>query len=264
MLLFSVSEIMQLLTEYRIIDKWLENTARQTRRGMEMEQLKEMLKTEFAVVFQDEEILREAFTHSSYVNEHRHEKLKHNERLEFLGDAVLEIVISTFLFHHYKDWPEGRLTRLRAQIVCEPSLAAFAKECGFDQYIRMGKGEENMNGRQRPALLCDLFESFIGGVYLDQGLSAAKDFIHQVIIPKIKEDAFSHATDYKTLLQEELQKNGDISIEYLVISEKGPSHAKEFAVEVRANGELIGQGTGSSKKVAEQDAARMALKKILK
>lgn len=229
-----------------------------------MHNLKEMLKKEFGLVFQDESLLQEAFTHSSYVNEHRQQKLKHNERLEFLGDAVLEIVVSEFLFHHYAEWPEGRLTRLRAQIVCEPSLAAFAKECSFDHHVRLGKGEENMNGRQRPALLCDLFEAVIGAVFLDQGLDAAKGFIHQVIIPKIKEDAFSHATDYKTLLQEELQKNGDILIEYRILSEKGPSHAKEFEVEVRANGSLIGNGRGNSKKVAEQDAARMALKDILK
>lgn len=229
-----------------------------------MERLKEMLKKEYGLVFREGSLLEEAFTHSSYVNEHRQQKLKHNERLEFLGDAVLEIVVSEFLFHHYAEWPEGRLTRLRAQIVCEPSLAAFAKECGFDRYIRLGKGEENMNGRQRPALLCDLFEAFIGAVFLDQGLGTAKNFIHQVIIPKIKEDAFSHATDYKTLLQEELQKNGDISIEYAILSERGPSHAKEFEVEVRANGQAIGQGKGNSKKVAEQDAARIALKAILK
>lgn len=227
-----------------------------------MKELSKMIQQKFGVVFNNEALLREAFTHSSYVNEHRQENLKNNERLEFLGDAVLEIIVSDYLFHHYENWQEGRLTRLRAQIVCEPSLAAFAKECGFDQYIRLGKGEENTNGRKRPALLCDLFEAFIGAVYLDKGFDEARNFIQKVVFPKIKEDAFSHAMDYKTLLQEELQKNGDVAIRYIILTEEGPSHAKLFEVEVQADGNVLGKGMGSSKKVAEQNAAKMALKNI--
>lgn len=226
-----------------------------------MEDLKKMIKEKFGIIFRNENLLCEAFTHSSYVNEHRQKDLKNNERLEFLGDAVLEIVVSDYLFHFYHDWQEGRLTRLRAQIVCEPSLAEFAKKCEFDQYVRLGKGEENMNGRKRPALLCDLFESFIGAVYLDQGIEEARRFIMQIVMPKIKEDAFSHAMDYKTLLQEDLQKNGDIAIRYVTITDEGPSHAKHFEVEVRANDKVMGNGVGNSKKVAEQNAAKMALQK---
>ena len=229
-----------------------------------MEDLKNMIQTQFNVSFRHDSLLEEAFTHSSYVNEHRQLQLKHNERVEYLGDAVLEVVVSEFLFHHYPEWNEGKLTRLRAQIVCEPSLAAFAKECSFDQFIRLGKGEERMNGRKRPALLCDLFEAFIGALFLDQGMPAAKDFIYRVVLSKIKEDAFSHAMDYKTLLQEELQKDGDIQIKYQTVLEEGPSHAKHFEVVVFVNGDVLGRGSGTSKKSAEQNAAQMALNKSLK
>ncbi|UJF14930.1 ribonuclease III [Jeotgalibaca sp. MA1X17-3] len=229
-----------------------------------MKELEKMVKEKYGITFQNKELLWEAFTHSSYVNEHRQKNWKNNERLEFLGDAVLEIVVSDYLFHYYHEWQEGRLTRLRAQIVCEPSLAEFAKKCEFDQYIRLGKGEENMNGRNRPALLCDLFEAFIGAVYLDQGIEEARRFIMKIVMPKIKEDAFSHAMDYKTLLQEELQKNGDIAIRYITLTEEGPSHAKHFEVEVRADNQVMGTGVGSSKKAAEQSAAKMALQKRVK
>lgn len=226
--------------------------------GYRMKELIKMIEDEFGIQFKNEMLLVEAFTHSSYVNEHRHQRMKHNERLEFLGDAVLEIAVSEFLFHHYSNWPEGKLTRLRAQIVCEPSLAHFAHECRFDNYIRLGKGEENMNGRKRPALLCDLFEAFIGALFLDQGMNAAQKFIKQVVLDSIKEDAFSHAMDFKTLLQEELQKNGDISIKYVLLLEDGPSHAKRFEVAVEADGKELGKGAGTSKKAAEQAAARVA------
>ncbi|MGP6138722.1 MULTISPECIES: ribonuclease III [unclassified Jeotgalibaca] len=229
-----------------------------------MNDLIQLIKDEYGIRFNDEMLLQEAFTHSSYVNEHRHQKMKHNERLEFLGDAVLEIVVSEFLFHYYSSWSEGKLTRLRAQIVCEPSLAQFANDCHFDKHIRLGKGEENMNGRKRPALLCDLFEAFIGALFLDQGMTAAKKFIKQVVLDSIKEDAFSHAMDYKTLLQEELQKNGDILIKYALLLEDGPSHAKRFEVAVQANGKVLGQGSGTSKKSAEQAAARVAYQKLTK
>ncbi|MDE1548033.1 ribonuclease III [Jeotgalibaca caeni] len=229
-----------------------------------MQELTKMIQKDYGIIFKDASILSEAFTHSSYVNEHRLMNLKHNERVEFLGDAVLEIIVSEFLFYHYPDWNEGKLTRLRAQLVCEPSLASFAKECRFDQHIRLGKGEENMNGRQRPALLCDLFEAFVGAVFLDQGMEAAKQFIHQVVLSKIKEDAFSHAMDYKTLLQEELQKNGDIKIKYVLLVEEGPSHSKRFEVAVQVDDKTLGTGVGTSKKLAEQSAAKEALQDVLR
>jgi len=227
-----------------------------------MERIADNIAKEFNISFHNKNLLHEAFTHSSYVNEHRHLALQDNERLEFLGDAVLEVVISDYLFHTYQNWHEGKMTRLRAQIVCEPSLSSFAQECRFDQYIRLGKGEENMGGRQRPALLCDVFESFIGAVYLDQGIDAARAFINQVMITKLKEDAFSHVMDYKTSLQEVLQKNGDIDIQYVILNEEGPAHSRKFVVEVKAFGKVLGTGQGQSKKVAEQNAAKNALESL--
>ncbi|MEG2709284.1 MAG: ribonuclease III, partial [Vagococcus sp.] len=145
-----------------------------------IEALTKELKETYQVVFKDISLLEQAFTHSSYVNEHRHLELTDNERLEFLGDAVLELIISEYLYHHFQDLPEGKLTKLRATIVCEDSLAKFAKECGFDAHIRLGKGEENSNGRNRSSLLCDLFEAFLGALFIDQGSQKANDFIYQV------------------------------------------------------------------------------------
>ena len=217
------------------------------------------LKDKFGITFQNLSYLEEAFTHSSYVNEHRDCHIQDNERIEFLGDAVLELTVSRYLFDHYPDLPEGKLTRLRATIVCEASLSQFAKEYGFDTYIRLGRGEERMNGRNRPALLCDLFESFIGALYLDQGIEAVLDFLRQTIFPKIATGAFSHVMDHKTNLQEWLQQNGEIVIEYNLLDEVGPAHEKEFIVEVSAEGKVLGKGQGKTKKAAEQAAAENAL-----
>ncbi|QIL46165.1 ribonuclease III [Vagococcus coleopterorum] len=227
-----------------------------------LEELAVLVKEKFQVVFKNQTLLEQAFTHSSYVNEHRYLELTDNERLEFLGDAVLELLISQYLYAEFPELPEGKLTKMRAAIVREDSLSKFAKECGFDQYIRLGKGEENSNGRKRPALLCDLFESFLGALYLDQGFDAADNFIHQVIVPKIESGAFSHEMDHKTALQEILQRNGDVAINYQLVSEEGPAHEREFFVEVSVSGDVIGTGTGKSKKNAEQAAAAAAIKKI--
>ena len=217
------------------------------------------LKDKFGITFRNLSYLEEAFTHSSYVNEHRNLKLKDNERIEFLGDAVLELTVSRFLYELYPNVPEGKLTRLRATIVCEASFSQFAKEYEFDQFIRLGKGEERMNGRKRPALLCDLFESFVGALYLDQGLDGVLFFLEQTIFPKIKSGAFSHVMDHKTNLQEFLQQKGEIEIEYNLVDEIGPAHQKAFVVEVLAEGQLLGQGQGKTKKAAEQVAAENAL-----
>ncbi|WEG73153.1 ribonuclease III [Vagococcus intermedius] len=223
------------------------------------EQLLQLIKKRFQVEFKDTTLLEDAFTHSSYVNEHRYLELTDNERLEFLGDAVLELIISEYLYGKFTDLPEGKLTKMRAAIVCEDSLAKFAKACQFDHYIRLGKGEENSNGRQRPALLCDLFESFLGALYLDQGLVAAEKFVAQVIFPKIESGAFSHEMDHKTALQEILQRNGDVAISYQLVGEEGPAHNRQFAVEVSVEGHVIGRGQGKSKKMAEQSAAAAAI-----
>lgn len=217
------------------------------------------LKENFNIVFHDVSLLEQAFTHSSYVNEHRQLQLSDNERLEFLGDAVLELLVSRFLYCQYPDVPEGTLTKLRAAIVREDSLAAFAKECHFDRYIALGKGEEHSGGRERVALLCDLFESFLGALYLDQGLEKVEEFLTQVIYPKVVSGAFSHEMDYKTKLQEFLQRSGDRIIDYRLVKEEGPAHARLFWTEVYCDDELVGKGHGKSKKIAEQDAAANAL-----
>ena len=221
------------------------------------------LKEKFNLVFHDVDLLGQAFTHSSYVNEHRYLQLSDNERLEFLGDAVLELAVSKFLYREYPKVPEGKLTKLRAAIVCEESLAKFAKECRFDQSIRLGKGEEHSGGRNRPALLCDLFEAFLGALYLDQGYEAVETFLEKVIFPKILAGAFSHEMDHKTRLQEVLQRSGDVLIDYRLIKEEGPAHKRQFWTQVYFNGEKIGEGQGKSKKLAEQAAAANALNQLL-
>lgn len=222
------------------------------------------LKENYQIIFNNISLLEQAFTHSSYVNEHRNLHISDNERLEFLGDAVLELLVSRFLFQTYPNVSEGKLTKLRAAIVREDSLASFAKECGFDQFIRLGKGEENSGGRKRASLLCDLFESFLGAVYLDQGLEVVEGFLNQVIFPKVLAGAFSHEMDHKTRLQEVLQKSGDVNIDYRLVKEKGPAHDRHFWTEVYCDEILIGQGTGRSKKMAEQAAAADALQRLEK
>ncbi|WP_456275528.1 ribonuclease III [Bacillus sp. AK128] len=209
--------------------------------------------------FQNEKLLYQAFTHSSYVNEHRRRPFEDNERLEFLGDAVLELTISKYLFETYPTMSEGELTKLRASIVCEPSLVRFANDLNFGELILLGKGEELTGGRARPALLADVFEAFIGALYLDQGIEQVWNFLELVIFPKIKKGAFSHVMDFKSQLQELIQRDGSGVIEYKVLHEKGPAHNRIFESRVYLNGETLGTGVGKSKKEAEQQAAQMAL-----
>lgn len=213
----------------------------------------------FGLTFDDKELLVEAFTHSSYANDHRNLLLKNLERLEFLGDAVLELTVSEYLYKKFPELPEGQLTRMRASIVRAESLASFAKECEFAQFVRLGKGEEQMNGRYRPSLLCDVFEAFLGAIFLDQGMESVQMFLNQVVFPKIDSGDFSHGMDHKTALQELMQKNGVVKIHYKVIDTIGPDHNREFVVEVFIEGDSMGIGKGRSKKIAEQHAARNAL-----
>lgn len=196
------------------------------------------------------------------MNEHRNLQLSDNERLEFLGDAVLELLVSRFLYHQFPTVPEGKLTKLRAAIVREDTLAKFAKECHFDCYIRLGKGEENSGGRNRPSLLCDLFESFLGALYLDQNLQTVNEFLKKVVFPKVQAGAFSHEMDHKTRLQEVLQRAGDVFIDYRLVKEEGPAHERLFWTEVFCDEKLIGKGHGKSKKLAEQAAAADALLRL--
>lgn len=214
---------------------------------------------QIGITFADEKLLRHAFTHSSYVNEHRRKPFEDNERLEFLGDAVLELTVSQFLFKKYPTMAEGGLTKLRAAIVCEPSLVSFANELGFGKLILLGKGEEMTGGRERPALLADVFEAFIGALYLDQGIDTVIGFLERTVFPKINAGAFSHVMDFKSQLQELIQRDGTGVIEYRVLQEKGPAHSKEFISRVTLNGKELGVGTGKSKKEAEQHAAQKAL-----
>lgn len=225
-------------------------------------QLTKELKEKFGIVFHNVNLLEQAFTHSSYVNEHRNLNLSDNERLEFLGDAVLELLVSKYLYDEFPEMPEGKLTKLRAAIVREDSLSMFAKDCGFDRYICLGKGEENSGGRSRASLLCDLFESFLGALYLDQTLESVRTFLERVVFPKVKAGAFSHEMDHKTKLQEVLQRSGDVMIAYRLIKEEGPAHERVFWMEVYCDDQLIGTGQGKSKKLAEQDAAANALARL--
>jgi ribonuclease-3 len=211
------------------------------------------------ILFEDERLLKQAFTHSSYVNEHRRKPSEDNERLEFLGDAVLELTVSQFLFKKYPLMSEGELTKLRAAIVCEPSLVTLANELSFGSLILLGKGEEMTGGRERPALLADVFEAFIGALFLDKGIEVVIGLLEKVVFPKINAGAFSHVMDFKSQLQELIQRNGTGVIEYRVLQEKGPAHNKEFVSRVSLNGNELGIGTGKSKKEAEQHAAQMAL-----
>ncbi|MBS4762017.1 ribonuclease III [Carnobacteriaceae bacterium zg-ZUI252] len=223
--------------------------------------IKKYIEKQLHLFFEDDTLLKQAFTHSSYANEHQLSALKHNERLEFLGDAVVEIVVSDYLFHNFLQWPEGKLTRLRAQLVCEQMLSTLAKECGFDQLVLLGKGEENSGGRTRPSLLCDVFEAFVGALYLEKGIEVARAFVLSQIVPKINDQTQNPFTDYKTLLQEHLQRNGNVSIVYDIIKEDGLAHDKTFEATVSLNGQVIGTGIGKNKKDAQQQAAKQAYEK---
>lgn len=206
-------------------------------------------------------LLEEALTHSSYANEHRNYHVKDNERLEFLGDAILDLIISEYLFKKYPDMPEGDLSKIRASIVCEGSLAKNAKKMSLGRYILLGKGEEMTGGRERASILADAFEAITGSLFLDGGFGEAKRFIHETLVADVEqtESIETLYTDYKTLLQEAIQKVSISPIHYEVVGEEGPDHDKYFYVEVFHEERSLGRGIGKSKKEAEQDAAKKAL-----
>lgn len=207
--------------------------------------------------FKQEGLLRQALTHSSFANEKHMKKLSDNERLEFLGDAVLEVVSSEFLFRNYPKLPEGDLTKLRASIVCEPTLALCTREIGLGKYLYLGKGENQTGGRQRKSILSDALESVIGAIYLDGGFEPAKSFIHRFILTDIEHKKLFY--DSKTILQELVQGNYEEPLHYVLIAEEGPDHDKNFRVEARIGERIIGEGSGHTKKAAEQEAAYKAL-----
>ena len=209
--------------------------------------------------FKNKKLLQQALTHSSYANEHRGSNIKHNERLEFLGDAVLSIVVADYIYANCPDLPEGELTKLRASLVCEKSLHIFAQQIHLGDYLLLGKGEENTGGRERPSILADAFEAVIAAIYLDGGMEPAKEFILRFVVPEINNQSNKPFKDYKTTLQEIVQKNPGEKIDYILVSESGPDHNKHFVFEVHLNSNVIGKGGGRSKKEAEQNAAREAL-----
>lgn len=205
--------------------------------------------------FRNKELLELALSHSSYANEKQGRG--DNERLEFLGDSVLGFITAEYLFSTLERRPEGELTKLRANAVCEKSLAAFANEINLGEYILLGKGENMTGGRERPSILSDAFESVIAAIYLDGGMEEAKKFVLRFVSTSTTDTA--KATDYKTMLQEVIQKNPDEHLTYRLVAESGPDHNKEFTIEVYLNSNCIGTGKGHSKKKAEQAAAREAL-----
>ena len=208
--------------------------------------------------FRNPQLLEQALTHSSFANEgkkHGH----NNERLEFLGDSVLSVIVARHLFLTYKDLPEGELTKLRASLVCEKALDVFAGQIGLGKYLRLGKGEEMTGGRERPSILADAFEALLAAIYIDGGYEAAQTFVLGFIPRNLDVRRKNKLSDYKTALQEIIQQNREERVEYVLVDEHGPDHAKVFTAEVLLNTNVIGRGTGSSKKQAEQNAAHEAL-----
>jgi len=207
--------------------------------------------------YKDKTLLEQALTHSSFANEQKINKSMNYERLEFLGDAVLELVSSEFLFRTNPDMPEGQLTRTRASMVCEPALAYCARDLELNKYIRLGKGEEMTGGRFRDSIISDVMEAVIGSLYLDGGFDVAHDFIHRFILSDLENKILFY--DAKTVLQEIVQKTPGNVLTYELISEEGPDHNKLFRVEASINGKALTQGCGRTKKAAEQQAAYDAI-----
>ncbi len=215
------------------------------------------LQDRLGYTFQDVSLLQNALTHSSFANERRGQS---NERLEFLGDSILGMVTADRLYHWFPSLPEGRLSRLRAELVCEQSLHAVALDLKLGDYLRLGKGEEHSGGRTRPSILADAVEAVIAAMFLDGGLEPARAFILGHILAGVEEGEIHHVKDYKTELQEVIQRKADQHIRYELVESSGPDHMKRFTMAVFLNDEEIGRGDGRSKKEAEQEAARAALK----
>ena len=213
--------------------------------------------------FHDEKLLRQALTHSSFANEKHLKKHSDNERLEFLGDAVLEIISSEFLYKEYPDKPEGELTKLRASIVCEPTLALCTKDIALGEYLLLGKGEDQTGGRGRKSILSDALEAVIGAIYLDGGFANAKEFIHRFVLNNVEHMQLFY--DSKTILQEIVQGDEHTGkLEYVLVEESGPDHNKNYKVEARIGNKSYGCGEGHTKKAAEQEAAYQAILELRK
>ena len=219
------------------------------------------LETAIGYRFRDISLLQNALAHSSYANERWHNSLLSNERLEFLGDSILGMTVADHLYRTFPDRPEGELTRMRADMVCETTLATVAEQIGLGQHLLLGHGEEQGGGRGRASILADAVESIIAACYLDGGMDAAKAFISRFVLCHVPVRKLQNV-DYKTTLQELVQQKKNQVLSYTLIGESGPDHDKVFQVEVSLNGKPVGQGTGRSKKRAEQDAAHKAIQKL--
>ena len=216
------------------------------------------LETAIGYHFQNIQLLQNALTHSSYANERWHNSLLSNERLEFLGDSVLGMLVAEYLYRTFPNRPEGELTRMRADMVCEQTLAAVANRIGIGEHLLLGHGEEQGGGRSRNSILADAMESVIAACFLDGGMEAALGIVQKFILVEVPVKKL-HNTDYKTTLQELVQRKKNQTLIYALVGQSGPDHNKQFVVEVSLNGSVGGKGTGTSKKRAEQDAARVAL-----
>ena len=216
------------------------------------------LETAIGYRFTNITLLQNALAHSSYANERWHNSLKSNERLEFLGDSILGMVVAEYLYHKFPDRPEGELTRMRADMVCETSLAAIADRLSLGNHLLLGHGEEQGGGRKRASILADAVESIIAASFLDGGMEAARGIISRFVLTNVPVNRLQNE-DYKTALQELVQQKKNQVIAYRLVGESGPDHDKQFVVQVSLNGSQIGKGVGTSKKRAEQDAARDAL-----
>lgn len=210
--------------------------------------------------FNDKGLLKLAMTHSSYANEHNNSKLENNERLEFLGDAVLELTVSAFLYNEYKNVNEGELTKTRASMVCEPTLFLCAQDINLSEFILLGKGEEATGGRKRPSIVSDAMEALIGAIYLDSGIESAKKFITKYILNDVEDKKLFY--DSKTILQEITQGRHMGDICYELVSEEGPDHNKIFNVALKIGDKVVEKGSGKTKKAAEQEAAYKTILKI--
>ncbi len=225
-------------------------------------QLLEKLEEKISYQFRNRNLLRQAVSHSSYSNEKRMSKLANNERLEFLGDAVLEVISSEFIFLNYRQMDEGEMTKLRASLVCEQSLAACAREIDLGQFLLLGKGEMNTGGRERDSILSDALESVIGAIYLDGGFTNAKEFVEKLVLSDIEGKQLFY--DSKTILQEVVQSDYKEPLHYELIHEEGPDHDKLFTVAVFIGETQVGTGSGRTKKGAEHEAAYQAILKLKK
>ena len=222
-----------------------------------MKQTQENLEQAIGYRFRNKKLLTQALTHSSYANEHRMDKMYCNERLEFLGDAVLEVVSSDFLFHRFPEMPEGNLTKTRASMVCEPTLAYCAREISLGDYLLLGKGEDATGGRMRESITSDALEAVIGAIYLDGGFAYAKEFIDRFVLNDMEHKQLFY--DSKTILQELVQSTGEELLSYEILKEEGPDHNKVFEVRAMLGSREIGRGVGRTKKAAEQTAAYKAI-----